>query len=173
MANGRRQLRESKHMDMHKKIDKAIDLLNRAEEKSFLREGGGEISLKMTGIKLAEYAYPSLPEDYEILLRKAFGIMGPYFTLLKMGGMETAGGGLQPGIIETSEEFNKWNDDDEPKTLVLGILSGGTVLIHKDGQYHVIDESSRDVFRTYDDIADFIIDTIARKDQAARESSTG
>jgi len=88
-----------------------------------------------------------------------------------MGGMETAGGGLQPGIIETSEEFNKWNDDDEPKTLVLGILSGGAVLIHKDDKYHVIDESARDVFRSYDDIADFIIDTVERKDKAARAAA--
>lgn len=155
-------------MDMHNKIDQAIATIKNADAKSFLRDGGGEISMKMTGIQLAKNNYPDLPEDYALLLQKSFGIMGPYFTLLKMGGMETAGGGLQPGIIETSDAFNKWNDDDEAKVLVLGILSGGVLLIHKDGKYHVIDDSSRDIFMTYDDIADFIIDTITRKDAAIR-----
>lgn len=160
-------------MDMHDKIDKALEVLRRAGAKSFLRDGGGDVTMKMTGITLAEYKYPNLPEDYDILLRKAYGIMGPYFTLLKMGGMETAGGGLQPGIIETSESFNKWNDEDELKTLVVGIVPGGALLIHKDGKYHVIDETSQDIFYSYDDIADFIVDTVTRKDKAIREASGG
>ncbi|MDY0009208.1 MAG: hypothetical protein RBS08_05840 [Bdellovibrionales bacterium] len=155
-------------MDMHNKIDQAIATLQNADAKSFLRDGGGEISMKVAASQLAKNNYPPLPEDYDILLRKAFGITGPYFTLLKMGGMETAGGGLQPGIIETSDAFNKWNDEDEQKIFVFGLLSGGALLIHRDGKYHVIDESSHDVFMTYDDIADFIIDTVTRKDAAIR-----
>lgn len=160
-------------MDIHKKIDEAFDAIRRADATSFLHDSPAEISMKMTAMKLDEYKYPSLPEDYEILLRKAFGIMGPYFTLLRTSGMETAGGGFQPGILETSEEFNKWNDEGEEKILVLGVMSGGTQLIHKDGQYHVIDAGSRDVFESYDTIADFIIDTIARKDTAARATAAG
>jgi exopolyphosphatase/pppGpp-phosphohydrolase len=154
------------------KIARALDVLRAAAEKSYLRDGAGEITIKVIGSTLAKADYPQLPEDYEQLLRQACGIMGPYFTLLSPGGMEMAGGTLQPGLLEESESFNRWNDDDEPKVLVLGKMSGGVVITHKDGQYHVTDESARDVFRSYDDIADLIIDTIQRLDKA-RGSSAG
>lgn len=142
--------------------------LQHADAKSSLRTGANDLVFRVCNSFLDENGYPQIPEDYEALLRHSCGIMGPYFTLLGTGGMETAGGGLQPGLLEESETFNRWNDDDEPKVLVVGKMSGGVVIIHKDGKYHVVDESSRDVFRTYDDIADFITDTIARKDKAAR-----
>ena len=160
-------------MDIQKKIDAALAALARAEAKSFLRDPAAEISMKMAAITLADYKYPNLPEDYEALMRRAYGIIGPYFTLLNIGGVETAGGRFQPGIPETSDAFNKTHDGDAPRALVLGLLSGGAVLIYKDGKYHVVDESTHDVFFTYDDIADFIIDTVTRKDKAVRETSTG
>ncbi|MDP2206953.1 MAG: hypothetical protein Q8K65_11675 [Alphaproteobacteria bacterium] len=150
------------------KITHALNTLRQASAKSYLRDGAGDITIKVIGSKLGKADYPQLPEDYEELLRQACGIMGPYFTLLSPGGMEMAAGGLQPGIVEESDAFNRWNEDDEAKVLVVGKMSGGVVILHKDGQYHVTDESSRDVFRSYDDIADFIIDTVTRKDTAAR-----
>ena len=153
------------------KINAAMTAIQHADAKSFLRTGANDLVFRVCNSFLDENGYPQIPKDYEALLRHSCGIMGPYFTLLGTGGMEMAGGGLQPGLLEESESFNRWNDDDEPKVLVVGKMSGGVVIIHKDGKYHVIDESSRDVFRTYDDIADFIIDTIARKDKAAREAA--
>jgi len=154
------------------KIKKAVDMLRHADAKSYMRDGANEISLKMASVELAHHGYPALPDDYTELIRHAYGIMGPYFTLLGIGGMEMAGGGHQPGIIETSEAFNRWNDDDDTKTLVIGKMSGGVVITHKDGQYHIVDETSRDVFRSYADIADFITDTIIRLDKA-RQGAIG
>jgi exopolyphosphatase/pppGpp-phosphohydrolase len=160
-------------MSTPERITRALNALREADAKSYLRDGAGDITIKVTGSKLGKADYPQLPEDYEELLRQACGIMGPYFTLLSPGGMEMAGGGLQPGLLEESESFNRWNDDDEPKVLVVGKMSGGVVIIHKNGQYHVVDESARDVFHSYGDIADFIIDTVTRKDKAVRESASG
>jgi len=154
-------------MQNQEKITTAIETIKNASDKSCLRTGANDLVFRVCNSFLDENGYPQIPEDYEALLRHSCGIMGPYFTLLGTGGMEMAGGGLQPGLLEESESFNRWNDDDEPKVLVVGKMSGGVVITHKDGKYHVIDEGSRDVFRTYDDIADFIIDTVTRKDKAA------
>lgn len=159
-------------MDIQQKTIAALNAIKNAQAKSYMRAGAGDITIKVIGSKLAKADYPPLPEDYEALLRHACGIMGPYFTLFSTGGMEMAGGGLQPGLLEESESFNRWNDDDEPKALVVGKMSGGVVIIHKDGQYHVVDESARDVFRSYPAIADFIIDTVTRLD-LARNSDAG
>jgi len=153
-------------MTQEGKIQEAIDTLRKADGKSHLRAPVNELSLKMANIELSHHGYPPLPDDYIALTRQAYGIIGPYLTLLPIGGMETAGGGHQPGMVEASETFNRLNDDDAPKTLVVGRISGGVVITHKDGQYHVVDETSRDALRSYGSIADVIIDTIQRRDKA-------
>ena len=159
-------------MDIQQKTIAALNAIKNAQAKSYMHVGANDLVFEVCNGSLAEHGYPPLPEDYEALLRHACGIMGPYFTLFSTGGMEMAGGGLQPGQLEESESFNRWNDDDEPKALVVGKMSGGVVIIHKDGQYHVVDESARDVFRSYPAIADFIIDTVTRLD-LARSSDAG
>lgn len=153
------------------KITHALQTLRAAGDKSYMRGPVDDISIMVTNSLLGKAGYPQLPEDYEALLRQACGIMGPYFTLLSVGGMEMAGGGLQPGLFDVSEGYNRWSDDDEAKTLVVGKMSGGVVITYKDGQYHVTDESSRDVFRSYGDIADFITDTVTRLDKARATSA--
>jgi len=150
------------------KIQNAVDMLRNADGKSHLRAPIDEISLKMMDRELSHYGYPPVPDDYIALMHHAYGIMGPYLTLLPTGGMQTAGGGHQPGMVETSEAFNRHNDDDAQKTLVVGKMSGGVVITHKDGKYHIVDESSRDVFQSYADIADLITDTVTRIDKARR-----
>ena len=150
------------------KITHALQTLRAAEDKSYIRGPVDDISVMVINSQLGKAGYTQLPEDYEALLRQACGIMSPYFTLLSVGGMEMAGGGLQPGLHEVSEAYNRWNDDDEAKVLIVGKMSGGVVIGFKDAQYHVIDESSRDIFRSYADIADFMTDTIARLDKSRR-----
>lgn len=153
------------------KTDAALSAIQNADAKSYMRPGANDLVFRVCNSLLDEHGYPQLPEDFEALLRHACGIMGPYFTILSTGGMEMAGGALQPGILEVSESFNQWADDDAPKTLVLGKMSGGVVITYQNGQYHIVDETSRDVFRSYDSIADFIIDTIARLDKARRQNA--
>lgn len=153
-------------MDLQKKTIAAITALENARDKAYLRTGANDLVFKTCNSLLDEHGYPQLPADYQDLLRHSCGIMSSYFILFSTGGMEMAGGGLQPGILEESESFNRWSDDDAPKILVLGKMSGGVVITYKDGQYHITDESSRDVFRSYDSISDLIIDTIKRIDTA-------
>lgn len=151
---------------MQDKITHALNTLRTAGDKSYMRGPVDDISVMVTNSQLGKAGYPPLPEDYEALLRQACGIMGPYFTLLSVGGMEMAGGGLQQGLLDVSEAFNRWSDEEDTKTLVVGKMSGGVVITYKDGQYHVTDEGSRDVFRSYACIADFITDTVTRLDKA-------
>ena len=153
------------------KIAHALQTLRAAGDKSYMRGPVDDISVMVTNSQLGKAGYPPLPDDYEALLRQACGIMGPYFTLLSVGGMEMAGGAVHPGLLEVSEAFNRWSDDDETKTLVVGKMSGGVVITFKDGQYHVTDEGSRDVFRSYSGIADFITDTVTRLDKARGASA--
>lgn len=148
------------------KIARALQSLRAAEGTSYLRGPVDDISVMVTNSQLGKNGYPPLPEDYEALLRQACGIMSPYFTLFSTGGMETAGGGLQPGLLEESDAFNRWSDAEDGKPLVLGKMSGGVVITHNDGQYHIVDETSRDVFRSYADIADLITDTVERAGQS-------
>lgn len=156
---------------LRSKVKAAVEALRNARDKSYIRDGGGDVSITMTRAELAHFGYPALPDDYEFLLREAYGIMGPYFTLLGASSMEMAGGALQPGMIEMSEGYNRWNDDDEAKVLVVGKMSGGVVIVYKDGQYHIVDETSRDIFGSYDDIADFITHTVDRLDKARAAQS--
>lgn len=153
------------------KISAALTALQNADAKSYIRTGANDLVFRVCNSLLDDRGYPQIPEDLEALLRQSCGIMGPYFTIFSTGGMEMAGGGLQPGILEESEAFNQWSDDDAPKILVVGKMSGGVVITHKDGKYHIVDQSSRDVFRSYDSIADFIIDTITRLDKARRQNA--
>lgn len=153
------------------KVKVAVETLRNANDKSYIRDGGGDIAITMTRAELSQRGYPALPDDYAALLSEAYGIMGSYFTLVGIGSMEMAGGALQADLIEMSDAYNRWNDDDEAKVLVVGKMSGGVVIIHKDGQYHIVDQSSRDVFASYDDIADFITDTVSRLDKARAAQS--
>lgn len=150
------------------KIAAAMAAIENADGKSYTRVGANDLVIRVCNSMLDQHGYPPLPDDFEALLRQSCGIMGPYFTIFSTGGMEMAGGALQPGLVEMSESFNRWADDDEPKTLVLGKMSGGVVITHQDGKYHIVDESSRDVFKSYGSIADFITDTIQRLDTARR-----
>lgn len=159
-------------MDMHKKISAALETLRQAEGKSFLNSAKTDAEIiQICNILLAKRGYHSLPDDYAALLSQAAGIMGPYFILLNMGAMTLAGGGLQQGIIEESDDFNNRRDADEDKIMVVGKMSGNALVIYQDGKYHVVDAATHDVFRTYDDIADFITDTVQRKDAAIRATS--
>ena len=158
-------------MDLYKKIEHALDVLRAAEGKSFISpQKADEDVLKLCNILLTKSGYHELPEDYAALLGQAAGILGPYFMLFNMGAMALAGGGLQPGIPDESNAFNSQHAIDENKILVVGKMSGNALVIYEDGKYHVIDAATRDVFRTYDDIADFIVDTVQKKDAAIRNS---
>ena len=152
---------------LYDKIARALQTLRNAREKSFLNGPVDDISVLVINSQLGKAGYAPLPEDYEALLRQACGIMGPYLTLLSPGAMEMAGGGQQD-LLEESNTFNRWNDDGEEKPLVLGRMSGGVIIIYNDGQYHVVDETSRDVFHSYANIADLITDTVTRLDKARR-----
>lgn len=156
-------------MDMHKKVADALAVLRQAEGKSFLN--GARIDaeiLQICNILLAKSGYHNIPDDYGIFLSEAAGIVGPYFTLLSVGALPLAGGALQQGIVEESDAFNQSADDDATKVMVVGKMSGNARVIYQDGKYHVVDAATRDIYRTYDDIADFITDTVQRKDAAIR-----
>jgi len=159
-------------MDMHKKIADALDALRQAEGKSFFNDAeiNAEI-LQICNILLTKRGYHAVPDDYAVFLSQVAGIVGPYFTLLSMGALPLAGGALQQGIIEESDTFNQSTDDDGPKIMVVGKMSGNALVVHQDGKYHVIDAATRDIFRTYDDIADFIVDTVQKKDAALRTAT--
>lgn len=159
-------------MDMHSKIAHALDTLRQAEGKSFIQQEKADADvIRLCNTLLAKRGYHNLPEDYAALLSQAAGIMGPYFILLNMGAMALAGGGLQQGIIEESDVFNHGVGNDEAKTMVVGKMSGNAVVIYQDGKYHVVDAATHDVFRTYDDIADFMTDTVQKKDAALRAAT--
>ncbi|MBI1216568.1 MAG: hypothetical protein GC185_12220 [Alphaproteobacteria bacterium] len=158
-------------MDIQEKTDKALDALRNAKAKSFLNDGASEEVIKITNLVLNKYHFADMPADYAHLLLGANGIMGPYFTLLGLGPMETANGGLTSYIVAETREFNKFADEDDDKPLVLGNVSGGALLIHHDGKYRLIDESSYDEFNVYDDIADFITGMIEMKDKARAATS--
>jgi hypothetical protein len=159
-------------MDMHKKIADALDVLRHADGKSYFNPAqiDAEI-LQICNTLLAKRGYQNIPDDYSIFLSQVAGIVGPYFILLTLGGLPLAGGGLQESILRESDVFNESADDDDPKTMVVGKMSGNALVIHQDGKYHVIDAATRDVFRTYDDIADFIVDTVQKKDAAIRATA--
>lgn len=158
-------------MDLQQKIEHALDVLRAAEGKSFINpQKVDEEILKLCNILMTKAGYHELPEDYAALLAQAAGIMGPYFILLNVGALATAGGGLQPGIPDESNTFNSQHDIDENKIMVVGKMSGNALVIYEDGKYNVVDAATRDVFRSYDDIADFIVDTVQKKDAAIRNS---
>lgn len=155
-------------MDMHNKIAHALDTLRQAEGKSFIREQKADADvIRLCNILLVKSGYHNLPEDYAELLSQAAGIMGPYFILLNIGALPLAGGALQPGIVEESDAFSQ-NADTDTKVMVVGKMSGNALVIYQDSKYHVVDAATGDIFRTYDDIADFIIDTVQKKDAAIR-----
>jgi len=156
-------------MDMRQKIADALAALRGAAGKSYINDvQASEAALKVSNVLLTARGYPELPADYALFLSQAAGITGPYFTLLTMDALPLAGGALQQGVIEESEAFNAAADSDAPKVLVVGKMSGNARVIHQDGKYHVVDAATRDIFRSYDDIADFITDTVQQKDAAIR-----
>lgn len=158
-------------MDLHKKIEQALATLRQAEGKSFFNDvQATDKALQICNVLLAGRGYHALPEDYAAFLMQVAGVTGSYFTLLTFDSLPAAGGGLQPGILDESDSFNKQHDNDETKTMVVGKMSGNALVIYEDSKYHVIDAATRDIFRTYDDIADFIVDTVQKKDTAVRNS---
>jgi len=159
-------------MDMHEKIAAALDVLRNAEGKSYFNTVPFDKDvLQICNILLAKRGYPNIPDDYGVFLSQAAGIVGPYFTLLTMDALPLAGGALQQGIIEESDAFNHSADEDAARVMVVGKMSGNARVIYQDGKYHVVDAATRDIFRTYDDIADFIADTVRKKDAALRTAA--
>lgn len=159
-------------MDLHKKIEQALATLRQAEGKSFFNDvQATERALQVCNILMAKRGYHALPEDYAIFLMQVAGVTGPYFTLLTFDALPAAGGGLQPGMLDESDSFNKQHGNDEAKTLVVGKMSGNALVIYEDGKYNVVDAATRDVFRSYDDIAEFIVDTVQKKDAAIRAAA--
>lgn len=154
-------------MDTHDKdkIDAALERVKSAPEKSFLNEAAPESVLAYANVMHGKFGYAPLPDDAHYLMGKACGILGPYFTLCGVGALKLEGGGVQGSILEESEAFNAGADEDD-KRLVLGRVSGGAVLTFKDGAYALVDGASRDVLRTYDNIADFITSSIDMKTKA-------
>lgn len=146
--------------DNRKIVRAALEQLGAAPEKSFVQPPADAATVALVSRTLVKAGYAALPEDFTMFLTMACGVQGPYCTLLSPGGMEMAGGGVQPGIQQASEAFST-GTAAEDKLLVLGRASGDVLLVFASGRYRLLDAQSHDVLRTYDSVAAFITDMIA------------
>lgn len=161
-------------MNDFKKIDLALGMMAKAEEKTEIETPLSLAELEQVNRILAASYLPPLTQDLMYLFSKGRSYRGPYISIYGLEHIPASPPYDDVMMISTSHDVNEklYEDDVETKYLVFGYMKHDyglpTLMAYRDGRYYEIEDergSAYNGFPITDNLGDFLIQGIQAIDK--------